>query len=398
VLPTPFRIEVEQSILDDLSLRLAEARFTSVGSGSDWDSGTDPSYLRELVGYWRSDFDWRKEEDRLNALPQFCANVSGNSLHFVHVRGRGPKPTPLLLLHGFPDSFDRYHKLIPILTDPASVGGDPEDAFDVVVPSLPGFAFTGAVAYPPGVRSLRYAAELLFQLMSGVLGYERFAVAGGDGGSVLAQILGIDRPRAVSAIHLTDLGWHALNVDPRALPKQDRQYLEHAQQRFLSDGAYAVIQATSPRSLAPALNDSPVGLASWILDRFHSWSDGDLERAFGRDVLLTNVMLYWVTQTIGSAIHGYYSERRMPSLAPGERVERPVGLALFPNEVAGVPPRSFAERTLNVERYREMPRGGHFAALEVPGLYARELFEFFRSHRASTDKSEGKVDHVRPSL
>jgi pimeloyl-ACP methyl ester carboxylesterase len=300
--PEPFHIDVEPHVLDDLQTRLQRTRWTMLDKEEGWPLGTSRTYLRELVSYWRTGYDWRQHERRLNALPQFMAGVDGTDVHFVHVKGRGPRPLPLLLLHGWPDSFYRYHKVIPALSN---------DSFDVVVPSLPGFAFTGAPKPPDAGQPTRHSAQLLWRLMTDVLGYSRFAVAGGDGGSVLAQILAIDHPEAVIGIHLTDLGWHAYDVESSSLPKAEQKYLAHAMKQFMADGAYALVQRTRPRSLAAGLNDSPVGLASWIVDRFHSWSDsGDLESSFGKDDLLTNIMLYWVTQTIGSSIFTYYAESR----------------------------------------------------------------------------------------
>jgi pimeloyl-ACP methyl ester carboxylesterase len=395
----PFQIHVGEEVLDDLRLRLRETRWTHVDGAPSWELGTHPAYLRQLVTYWRVGYDFRAREAELNALPQFKAQVDDASLHFVHLRGRGLHPTPLLLLHGWPDSFYRFSKVMRRLADPASVGGDVRDAFDIVVPSLPGFAFTGSVPVPPGTAPTRHAARLIARLMTDVLGYRRFAVAGGDGGSALAQIMAIEDPAAILGVHLTDLGWHASKVDPATLSKPERKYLEAAKKQFMADGAYAMLQTTRPRSLSPALDDSPVGLASWIIDRFHAWSDshGDLERSFSKDDLLTNIMLYWVTQTIGSSMFNYFAERRSPSLTPADRVERPVGLALFPKDIGGIPPRRFAERTLNVQRWTEMPRGGHFAALEEPELYARDVAEFFRPLRARSAR-EQEPHHVHPAV
>lgn len=380
----PFRIHVEQRVLDDLQMRLQRTRWTSIATQDGWDFGTSPAYLQELVTYWRTSYDWRHHEAKLNALTQFRAQVDGADLHFVHVNGRGPSPMPLLLLHGWPDSFYRFHKVIPTFSDPASSGGDLNDSFDVVVPSLPGFPFTGPVQRATQDQPTRHSAELVWRLMTDVLGYERFAVAGGDGGSMLAQILAIDHPEAIIGIHLTDLGWHVANVEPSSLSKTEQKYLEASQKHFMADSAYAMVQMTRPRSLAAGLNDSPVGLASWIVDRFHAWSDsdGDIENSFSKDNLLTNIMLYWVTQTIGSSIFNYYADAQSPSLTPVDHVNTPVGLALFPKDIGGIPPRSFAERTLNVQRWTEMPRGGHFAALEEPELFARDVIEFFRSLRS----------------
>jgi pimeloyl-ACP methyl ester carboxylesterase len=396
----PFRIQVEDSVLADLQARLARSRLSEVRKEAGWDAGTDPAYLREVLAYWRSGYDWRRQEARLNELPQYTAIVDGTDLHFVHARGRGPRPVPLLLLHGWPDSFFRYHKVIVPFSDPAACGGQEVDAFDVVVPSLPGFGFTGPISGPGRSKANRYSAQLIWRLMTEGLGYPRFAVAGGDGGSVIAQILAIDHPDAVIGIHLTDLGWQALDIDAASASKAEQKFLAASQKRAMSDGAYALVQMSQPRSLAAGLNDSPAGLASWILDRFHSWSDddGDLDRTFGKDDLLTNIMIYWVTQTIGSSVFSTHAEARSPSLTASEHVDQPVALALYPKELGGVPPRSLAERTLNVQRWTEMPRGGHFAALEEPKLFVPDVVEFLRPLREIPARPEQGGRRVSSSL
>jgi len=384
-----FHIDVEQSVLDDLQLRLRQTRRARVAGDDGWDFGTSPEFTKALVDYWQTEFDWRKQELRLNELPHYKARIHGNDVHFVHARGTGDDPLPLLLLHGWPDSFYRYHKIIPPLSDPVASGQDELNSFHVVVPSLPGFGFTGRVKFPEEGRPTRQAAHLLWQLMTETLGYERFAVAGGDGGSVIAQILAIDHPESVIGVHLTDLGWHVTNVDASALTKPEQKYLEEASKRFLKEGAYAMVQTTKPNSLTVALNDSPVALASWIVDRFYGWSDhnGNILNSYTMDELLTNIMIYWSTQTIGPSIYNYYAEANSPSLLPEEYVAIPVAVALFPKDIGGVPPRAFAERTLNVQRWTEMPHGGHFAAWEVPELYTNDIVAFFGTFRGAESEA-----------
>ncbi|HEY2900538.1 MAG TPA: epoxide hydrolase [Polyangia bacterium] len=407
----PFRIQVEQAVLDDLFARLRRTRWTTVADPVAWQAGTSARYLRDLVDHWLTRYDWRAEEAKLNALPQFMADVAGASLHFVHVQGRGARRTPLLLLHGWPDSFHRFHKVIPRFVKPDDPdhldddAGEPGGSFDVVVPSLPGFAFTGAVPHANHDQSARASANLIWRLMTVILGYQRFAVAGGDGGSVLAQLLAIEHPESVIGIHLTDLGWHALNVDPETVSRAERKYLDGMTKARMADGAYALVQMSGPRSLAAGLNDSPLGLASWIVDRFHSWVDGPLDQLIGKDDLLTNIMLYWVTQTIGASIFNFYAEARAPSLTAADRVEVPVGMALFPKDIGGIPPRRFAERTLNVRQWTEMPQGGHFAALEQPELYTDDVVDFFQSLNAPQGRADPQpvidplaIPHVAPAI
>lgn len=379
-----FHINVEQSVLDDVALRLEQTRFAIVRGSGGWDYGTSPEYLAELVDYWRTQYDWRHHEAELNRLTQYKAPLAGNDIHFVHERGRSADAMPLLLLHGWPDSFYRFYKIIDPLRDPLMSGTSSAEAFDVIVPSLPGFAFTDCAKSFGASQPTRHSAQLLWKLMTESLGYTKFAVAGGDAGSAIAQAMAIDHPESIIAVHLTDIGWHASNVDAAKLTKPEQKYLQGLQKQFLDDSAYVMLQTTKPDSLAPALNDSPTGLASWIVDRFHSWADhnGNIYNSFTQDELLTNIMLYWVTGTIVSSMHTYYAEAKCPSISRYEFVEQPVGLALFPKDIGGVPPRALAERTLNVQRWTEMPNGGHFAALEVPDLYVNELREFFRPFRA----------------
>jgi len=257
----PYQIQVKQAILDDLRARLGRARRSPDLGATGWKYGPDPE--DRLIEYWRSGFDWRQQEAQLNALPQYASDLDGSALHFVHVKGRGPSPMPLLPLHGWPDSFCRYIKVTPMFSDPAHAGRDSEDAFHVVVPSLPGFPLTGPIEGPKGVPANRHTARLLWRLMTETLGYDTFAVAGGDGGSVLAQILAIEHPEAVIGVHLTDIGWHATNGDHPNLTKAESKFLDEGKKHFMADGAYAAVQMSKPRSLAVGLNDSPGGTV-WL--------------------------------------------------------------------------------------------------------------------------------------
>ena len=376
----PFKIAIPQVTLDDLRERLARTRFPDEVEGAGWDYGTNLDYLKQLTGYWQHTFDWRAQEARLNQFAHFKTEIDGFMIHFIHERGKGPNPLPLILTHGWPDSFYRMHKIIPMLTDPESFGGNAADSFDVIVPSIPGFGFSDPVRKPGW--TVKQTAQLWASLMRDVLGYQRYAAAGGDGGSPISQLLALNNPASVIGIHLTDIGFQAtMNLDPSSLTPAEQQYLEAMQQRFFQEGGYVMIQSTKPQTLAYGLSDSPIGLAAWIIEKFYGWSDidGDLEREYTKDELLTNIMIYWVTQTINPSIRSYYEESHAPSLKPGQRVEVPVAMALFPKDTP--PPRALAERTLRIERWTEMPRGGHFPALEVPELYAGDLQAFFRSLR-----------------
>jgi pimeloyl-ACP methyl ester carboxylesterase len=380
----PFNIDIKQSVLDDLQERLKNTRWTDEVESAGWDYGTNLAYLKELVDYWQNQFDWRAQEAKLNRFAQFRAKIDGLGIHFIHERGKGSNPLPIILTHGWPDSFYRFYKIIPMLTDPKSHGADAADAFDVIVPCIPGFGFSDR-SHERGMTTNR-TADLWARLMTEVLGYGRFAAHGGDGGSPISQHLALKYSQSVVGIHLTDLGWHStMNLDPSTLSEAEQKYLNDSQSWSMQEGAYAMVQMTKPQTLAYELNDSPVGLAAWIVDRFRVWSDcdGDLERSYSKDELLTNIMIYWVTETINSSIRGYYEEAHTPSLQSRQRIDVPAGLAIFLKDFPPdlPPPRELAERSLNVQRWTEMPHGGHFAALEEPELLAEDIRAFFRTLR-----------------
>jgi pimeloyl-ACP methyl ester carboxylesterase len=373
----PFSILIKQEVLDDLTSRLDHFRWPDHINHAGWERGTNTEYLQTLVSYWRNQYDWRKEESGLNRLSQFQCEVEGIDIHFVHEHGKGPDPMPIILTHGWPDSFIRYQKIIPLLTDPAHYGGDPNDSFDVIVPSVPGFGFSG---HPDqcGMNNCRIA-DLWAKLMTEKLGYSIFAAGGGDVGSGVTRYLAFNHPELLTGIHLTDIGiirdlLTAQNSS--GLSEEELLYKKNAQEWLAQEGGYITIQSTKPQTLAYSLSDSPVGLAAWILEKFHAWSDcnGDLREIFTEDELLTNIMIYWVTNTAGSSTSLYYENTH--SLPPIGHIDVPTGIAIFPADVL-IPPKEWAERNLNITRWTKMPRGGHFTAMEEPELLADDIRSFF---------------------
>lgn len=384
----PFRIEVPEPVLQDLRDRIARTRWPREVPGPAWDSGADARYLKELLPYWREGFDWRAREDELNRQKHFRVEIDGIGLHFVHERGesKGPRPFPLLLVHGWPSTFHEMSRLVPLLTRPSEHGGQAEDAFDVVVPSLPGTGFSEppAATDPRRMTKTRMAA-IFARLMSEALGYRRFGVRGGDIGSGVTAWLAVDRPDLVAGIHVSDVVRPFIGPRDGSPPLTDaeRRFLDEERAWYAAEGAYDYIQATKPSTLAPGLVDSPAGMAAWIVEKLRSWSDcgGEIERRFSKDDLLTFLTIYWATATIDSANRLYFDRDREPrKLGLGQRVEVPCAVTIFPADIDR-PPREFGERSYRVERWTEMPRGGHFAAWEEPELLARDLREFFRPLR-----------------
>jgi pimeloyl-ACP methyl ester carboxylesterase len=379
----PFSINIPQLTLDDLRERLIRTRWPDEVDEANWDYGTNRAYLQELVHYWHDVFDWREQEAMLNQFHQFKTTIDGFGIHFIHERGKGPNPIPILLTHGWPDSFLRMYKLIPLLTDPEKYGGRAEDSFDVVVPSIPGYGFSDRPR-EKGFTSGR-VADLFTRLMTESLDYSQFGAHGGDWGSSITEQLAFNHPDSLIGIHLTDIPYHHLfTVKPDELTPDEQEYLKAGQAWQMQEGAYALIQSTKPQTLAYGLNDSPAGLLAWIIEKFQRWSDSDgvLERKFTKEELLTNATIYWVTETINSSIRLYYEAQHQPPYSTTEQTEVPTGIALFPKDLIP-PPRAFADRFFNIQRWTMMPKGGHFAALEEPELLAKDIQSFFRPLRAS---------------
>ncbi|HMG86319.1 MAG TPA: epoxide hydrolase [Terracidiphilus sp.] len=383
----PYVIHVEEDLLSDLQDRLARTRIPAYPTGGNWSAGTDPAYLSELLHFWRHSFDWRKREAALNKFPHFKTEIDGIQIHYIHQRGNGTNPSPLLLTHGYPDSFCRFVDLIPMLTDPESYGGGAEDSFDVIVPDLPGYGFSDP---PPENGAIFRVGNMWDQLMTERLGYRRYGAHGGDWGSTVTEQLARDHSDTVAAIHLTDVPFGHIFQKPRDLSTAEERYFQKNEEWMKKEGAYALIQSTKPHSLAPALNDSPAGLAAWMLEKFRGWSDcdGNIESCFSKEQLLTHIMIYWATGSIGSSFLPYYDYANADALTwIKEGVKKltgsskvPAGFALFPKDISR-PPREWAARFFNVQRWEEMPRGGHFAAMEAPELLAGELRTWFRPFR-----------------
>ncbi|MEU6394568.1 epoxide hydrolase family protein [Streptomyces sp. NPDC046939] len=376
--PERFTPKAEPAALADLRARLRATKWPDAPEGAGWSLGTDVDFLRELVAYWADGFDWAAQEEALARLPHYRVRLGGLGIHYVHARAVGcDRPAlPLVLSHGWPDSFWRYSKVIPLLTDPGAHGADPADAFDVVVPDNPGFGYSDRPAGAP--LDTIAVAGLWAELMS-VLGYERFGACGGDLGSHVSRYLALDHPDRVVAVHRTDGGLPAFTGDPAELTPEERAWFDEVKAWGAREGAYAAMHSTKPQTAAVGLTDSPAGLAAWIVEKMNAWSDGGIER-FTKDEILTNVTLYWLTGTIGSSMRSYHANAAIDLAQRTRVVEVPSGFSLFQGDVVR-PPRAWLERTTNLVRCTEPERGGHFAAFEEPELYAEELRAFFRPFR-----------------
>lgn len=375
----PFSIRVEDEVLSDLRGRIRSTRWPDPAPGAAWEQGTDLEYLRRTLAYWADGFDWRAQERELNAFDQFRAELDGVRIHFVHQRARRMRGIPLILTHGWPSTIVELLPLVPFLTDPEAHGID-GPAFDVVIPSLPGYGFSERPART-GV-TLRHTAGLWHRLMRG-LGYERYGAQGGDFGAGVATFMALDEPERMLGLHLNNLEIAPFTgPGSRSLSEAERAYLEQSERWWEAEGGYKAIQSTKPQTLGYGLNDSPAGLAAWILEKWRAWSDsrGDLERRFSRELLLTTVTIYWVTQTITPSIRDYFDNRWFgETLRREDIVDVPTGIAVFANQFVddGTPPREWAERLYDVRRWTPMPTGGHFAAAEEPERLARDIAAFF---------------------
>lgn len=377
----PYVVDVAQAGLDDLRERLARTRWPDEVAGAGWDYGASLAYMRELVEYWRTGFDWRAAERAMNAVPHFRARVDGLGIHLIHQRGRGPAPMPLLITHGWPSSFVEMLALIPLLADPGAHGGDPADAFDVIVPSVPGFGFSDR----PGRGMTRSRVAGLWAALMEGLGYPRYAAHGNDIGAVISGWLAADHPDRLIALHtlMPNFPPAVIGADARPPTAAERAFARLQERWEREEGGYSRIQESRPQTLAYGLHDSPAGLAAWLVEKWLAWTGeaGEVARRFSRDLLLANVTLYWLTGTANSANRSYF-ERARETRRISSRITVPTGVALTTEPIQR-PPRELAERSYaDIRRWVDLPRGGHFVAAEAPEVLALELRAFFRPFRS----------------
>ena len=375
----PFAIDVPEEVLVDLRSRLARTRLPDQIPGTGWDYGTDRAYLEELLEYWKNVFDWRAQEAVLNQFDHFKTAIDGVDVHFIHQRSPHEDATPLLLTHGWPGSFTEFTQLIGPLTDPTAYGGDAADAFHLVVPSIPGFGFSGK----PTQRG--YNPERMADVLAGLmarLGYERYGVQGGDWGAIIGRVVAFNHGDHVIGFHTNMVtgGPPPDMANPEeGVPAEELELREARLEIRASGRGYSEIQGTKPQTVGYGLNDSPAGLAAWIIEKFHGWSDhgGDIEHSFTKDQMLTNITVYWVTGTATSSARIYYESRNTRPTRPVGYVAVPTAGAIFPEEISFTP-RKWAEANYNIVRWTRMPEGGHFAALEQPALLLDDVRAFFR--------------------
>jgi pimeloyl-ACP methyl ester carboxylesterase len=377
----PFRIDVADATLRQIRERVAQYPWHEMPTDGGWDYGTNLDYLKQLCAYWVDEYDWRKHEADLNRFAHYRAEIDDIDLHFIHEPGSGPTSMPLIISHGWPGSVVEFSDIIEPLAHPERFGGNVDDAFEVIAPSLPGFGFSGRPPRPYGPRRM---AGVFNQLMTDLLGFDRYLAQGGDWGGAISSWLGFEHAPACRAIHINIMTMRHPDGPQGA---EEMAWADQFERDQVMQNGYRTQQATRPQTLSYAMMDSPVGVAAWIIEKFHDWSDiegDDIESVHSKDSLLTNIMVYLVTGTFNTASWIYYGRREEGGrvLSPdGKRVEVPTAVALFPAEMLAWPPRSYVERVYNVTHWSEMSRGGHFAALEQPEILISDLRSFARSLR-----------------
>jgi len=377
----PFKLHIPNKALQEIYTKVKNYPWHEMPDDGGWKYGSNLDYMKEMSSYWVKDFDWRKHEAEINKFSNFTTVVDDIEMHFIHEKGSGSNPTPLILMHGWPGSVLEFLHIIEKLAHPEKFGGNIEDAFDVIVPSLPGFGFSGRPSKPIGPRKI---ATILNKLMIENLEYKNYLAQGGDWGATIANWIGYDHSKFCKAIHINCLTMRHAD-GPQS--KQEEEWQKRFDKDQIMQDGYRTQQATKPQTLSYGMMDSPVGIAAWIIEKMYSWSDlknGDIESAYSKDTLLANIMVYIVTKTFNTASWIYYGRREEGGrFFPHDfkKIEIPTAAAIFPAEMSEWPPRSYVDRMFNITQWTEMPRGGHFAALEEPELLVNDLVKFSRSVR-----------------
>lgn len=377
----PFKVDISDQIIKDIYDKVKKYPWHEMPNDGGWEYGTNLDYMKEISKYWVSEFDWRKHEKEINKFPNFITKVDDIDIHFIHEKGSGSKPMPLLISHGWPGTIVEFLHIIEKLTHPERFGGKEEDAFDVIAPSLPGFGFSGRPLRPIGPRKM---ADIFNNLMTKKLGYKNYFAQGGDWGGAITTWLAYDHSKTCNAIHINIFTMRHPD-GPQTKEEKDWE-TKFEKDQSMQDG-YRTQQATKPQTLSYGMMDSPVGVAAWIIEKFYFWSDlknNDIESVYSKDTLLANIMVYVITKTFNSASWIYYGRREEGGrFLPKDfhRIGTPTAAALFPAEMLAWPPRSYAERMYNIKRWTKMPKGGHFAALEQPDLLVDDIRTFARTLR-----------------
>ena len=377
----PFKVNISDKIIKDIQNKIIKYPWHEMPIDGGWEYGTNLNYMKEIADYWVNKFDWKKYEDQINKFSNFTTNISDIDIHFIHERGSGSKPIPLLIMHGWPGSIIEFLHIIEKLSHPERFGGKEEDGFDVIVPSLPGFGFSGAPEKPIGPRKI---ANIFNTLMTKNLGYKNYIAQGGDWGATISNWLGYDYPQTCKALHINCLTMRHPD-GPKTKEEQDWQ-IRFDKDQIKQDG-YRTQQATKPQTLSYGMMDSPIGVAAWIIEKFYFWSDlknDNIESVYSKDVLIANIMVYLVTRTFNTASWIYFGRREEGGrFFPKDfkKIEIPTAVALFPAEMSEWPPRSYVDRLFNIKRWTKISKGGHFAAMEQPELLINDIVEFARSLR-----------------
>ena len=374
----PFKINISEKIIQDINNKVKNYPWDDMINMDTWQHGTNLSYMKEISNYWIKNFNWKKHESEINKFSNFISKVGDVDIHFIQEKGSGNNSKPLLLMHGWPGSIIEFLNIIEKLAHPEKFGGKIEDAFDVIVPSLPGFGFSGKPINPMGPRKM---AEVLNELMTKNIGYKNYFAQGGDWGATICNWLGYDHPQTCKAIHINCLTMR--HPDGPKTQEEINWQVKFDKDQIMQDG-YRTQQATKPQTLSYGMMDSPIGIAAWILEKFYFWSDlknNNIESVYSKDTLLANIMVYLVTKTFNTASWIYYGRREEGGrFFPKNfhKINVPTAVAVFPAEMSEWPPRTYVDRLFNIKRWTKMNKGGHFAAMEQPELLINDIVEFFR--------------------